>query len=97
MGIFILKAAEHFGVKRMHAIGPDVGTPALLFAAARRPTVFESLISSGKTHRRSTRPISFLGLRVDIGLYDPRYFWRSAARRRDNRAQSARAVRKIEQ
>jgi len=50
MGAFILSAAEHFGIKRMHAIGPDVGTPALLFAATRRPAVFESLVvGSGAT------------------------------------------------
>jgi len=50
MGTFILKAAEHFGIKRMHAIGPDVGTLALLFAAAREPAVFESLVvGSGAT------------------------------------------------
>jgi pimeloyl-ACP methyl ester carboxylesterase len=50
MGAFILNAAEHFGIKRMHAIGPDVGTLALLFAAARRPAVFESLVvGSGAT------------------------------------------------
>jgi pimeloyl-ACP methyl ester carboxylesterase len=50
MGAFILNAAEHFGIKRMHAIGPDVGTPALLFAAARQPAFFESLVvGSGAT------------------------------------------------
>jgi pimeloyl-ACP methyl ester carboxylesterase len=50
MGSFILVAAQHFGFKRMHAIGPDVGTLALLFAAARAPTVFESLVvGSGAT------------------------------------------------
>jgi pimeloyl-ACP methyl ester carboxylesterase len=50
MGAFILSAAEHFDIKRMHAIGPDVGTPALLFAATRRPAVFESLVvGSGAT------------------------------------------------
>jgi pimeloyl-ACP methyl ester carboxylesterase len=50
MGAFILNAAEHFDIKRMHAIGPDVGTPALLFAASRRPSVFESLVvGSGAT------------------------------------------------
>ena len=50
MGSFILVAAKHFGFKRMHAIGPDVGTLALLFAAARAPTVFESLVvGSGAT------------------------------------------------
>ena len=50
MGNFIIKAAEHFGIERMHAIGPDVGTTALLFAAARKPALFESLVvGSGAT------------------------------------------------
>ena len=50
MGSFILNTAEHFGFKRIHAIGPDVGTLALLFAAARRPAVFEGLVvGSGAT------------------------------------------------
>jgi hypothetical protein len=34
----------------MHAVGPDVGTLALLFAAARNPGLFESLVvGSGAT------------------------------------------------
>jgi pimeloyl-ACP methyl ester carboxylesterase len=44
MGRFIVKLAEHFGMHRLHAVGPDVGTSALLFAAAQKPTLFESLI-----------------------------------------------------
>lgn len=50
MGVFIVKMAQHFGISRMHAIGPDVGTLALLFAAARNPDLFESLVvGSGAT------------------------------------------------
>jgi len=44
MGRFIVKLAEHFGMSRLHAVGPDVGTSALLFAAAQKPTLFESLV-----------------------------------------------------
>lgn len=44
MGRFIVKLAEHFGIDRLHAVGPDVGTSALLFAAAQKPTLFESLV-----------------------------------------------------
>jgi pimeloyl-ACP methyl ester carboxylesterase len=44
MGDFLVKLAAHFGVERMHAVGPDVGTLALLFAAARKPVLFESII-----------------------------------------------------
>ncbi len=50
MGAFIIKLAAHFRISRMHAIGPDVGTPALLFAAARDHSLFESLVvGSGAT------------------------------------------------
>src|SRR5215831_2485793 len=41
---------RHFGIERMHAIGRDVGTTALLFAAVRKPELFESLVvGSGAT------------------------------------------------
>jgi len=50
MGGFVVKVAEHLGIKRMHAVGPDVGTLALLFAAVRKPGLFESLVvGSGAT------------------------------------------------
>jgi pimeloyl-ACP methyl ester carboxylesterase len=37
LGEFVIKLVQHFGIDRMHAVGPDVGTLALLFAAARNP------------------------------------------------------------
>jgi pimeloyl-ACP methyl ester carboxylesterase len=50
MGGFIVRLAQHLGIDRMHAIGPDVGTLALLFAAVRSPGLFESLVvGSGAT------------------------------------------------
>jgi pimeloyl-ACP methyl ester carboxylesterase len=53
MGEFILKIVDAFGLDRPHAIGPDVGTPALLFAAANHPGVFRSLvIGSGATDHK---------------------------------------------
>ncbi|CAN7591227.1 alpha/beta fold hydrolase [Mesorhizobium sp. LjNodule214] len=47
MAAFILQTAAHFGISRMHAIGPDVGTSSLLLAAARKPELFESLVVGG--------------------------------------------------
>ena len=44
MGDFVIKLAEHLGATRLHAVGPDVGTAALLFAAARKPDLFESVV-----------------------------------------------------
>lgn len=50
MGDFIKLLATYLKVDRMHAIGPDIGTLALLFAASSAPTLFESLIlGSGGT------------------------------------------------
>jgi pimeloyl-ACP methyl ester carboxylesterase len=44
MGQFIVRLAAELGIARCHAIGPDVGTSAMLFAAAVRPDLFESLV-----------------------------------------------------
>jgi len=50
MGDFVIKLAQHFGIDRMHAVGPDVGTSALLFATVHSPGLFESLVvGSGVT------------------------------------------------
>jgi pimeloyl-ACP methyl ester carboxylesterase len=50
MGTFVTQALAALGLQRVHAIGPDVGTSALLFAASQRPEMFESLIvGSGGT------------------------------------------------
>jgi pimeloyl-ACP methyl ester carboxylesterase len=50
MGEFILRIVEAFGLDSPHAVGPDVGTPSLLFAAASHPGIFKSLvIGSGAT------------------------------------------------
>ena len=44
MGEFIAKAIEAFGLKSVHAVGLDVGSPSVLFAALVRPELFRSLI-----------------------------------------------------
>ena len=50
MGNFVIKFAQHLGIDRLHAVGPDAGTSALLFAAARNPGLFVSLVvGSGAT------------------------------------------------
>lgn len=50
MSEFIIELAAHLGITRLHAVGPDVGTPALLLAAARKPELFESIVGgSGAT------------------------------------------------
>jgi pimeloyl-ACP methyl ester carboxylesterase len=50
MGDFIPNILAALGLDRVHAIGPDVGTSALLFAANTHSNLFESLVvGSGAT------------------------------------------------
>jgi pimeloyl-ACP methyl ester carboxylesterase len=44
MGGFIAKAIDAFGWTSVHALGLDVGSPSILFAALARPDLFRSLI-----------------------------------------------------
>ncbi|HTE83799.1 MAG TPA: alpha/beta hydrolase [Dehalococcoidia bacterium] len=44
MGEFVIRIADSFGLENPHAIGPDVGTGALLFAAALHPGRLRSLV-----------------------------------------------------
>jgi pimeloyl-ACP methyl ester carboxylesterase len=44
MGEFIAKAFDAFGLKSVHAVGLDVGSPSVLFAALARPELFRSLV-----------------------------------------------------
>lgn len=48
MGDFIVQVADAFGLEKPHVVGPDIGTSAVLFAAARHPERFRSVtIGSG--------------------------------------------------
>src|ERR1700730_18611375 len=50
MGAFIITFAGHLKVTRMHAVVPDVGPLALLYAAAKKSELFESIVGgSGAT------------------------------------------------
>jgi pimeloyl-ACP methyl ester carboxylesterase len=44
MGAFIEKALDAFGLTSVHAVGLDIGSPSVLFAALARPDLFRSLI-----------------------------------------------------
>src|SRR5580692_5249245 len=44
MGEFMVKALDAFGLASVHAVGLDVGSPSVLFAALARPELFRSLI-----------------------------------------------------
>jgi pimeloyl-ACP methyl ester carboxylesterase len=44
MGDFVIRVANQLGIDEFHAIGPDVGSPALLFTATEYPKRVLSLI-----------------------------------------------------
>ena len=44
MGEFIIRVADEFGLEHPHAVGPDIGTGALLFAAADNPRRLRSIV-----------------------------------------------------
>jgi pimeloyl-ACP methyl ester carboxylesterase len=44
MGEFVTHLVDHFGLEQPHVVGPDVGTAALLFAAAAQPDLFRSVV-----------------------------------------------------
>jgi pimeloyl-ACP methyl ester carboxylesterase len=44
MGEFVARIADAFGLDQPHAVGPDIGTGALLFAAAAHPGRFRSIV-----------------------------------------------------
>jgi pimeloyl-ACP methyl ester carboxylesterase len=44
MGEFVIRVADTFGLENPHAVGPDIGTGALLFAAALYPGRLRSLV-----------------------------------------------------
>jgi pimeloyl-ACP methyl ester carboxylesterase len=50
MGDFVVRAVEALELDRPHAVGPDIGTSTLLFAAARHPDAFTTIqIGGGST------------------------------------------------
>jgi pimeloyl-ACP methyl ester carboxylesterase len=50
MGEFVVRVADAFGLENPHAVGPDIGTGALLFAAALHPGRLRSVVvGSGGT------------------------------------------------
>jgi pimeloyl-ACP methyl ester carboxylesterase len=49
MGKFVTHVIEVFGLKNPHGVGPDIGTSTLLFAEAKHPGLFRSLVIGGGT------------------------------------------------
>lgn len=71
MGEFIVGLTSTFDVDRPHAVGPDVGTGALLWGAATHPGVFRSIVVGAGG---ATFPLHVDGLLktfIDAGSIDP--------------------------
>jgi pimeloyl-ACP methyl ester carboxylesterase len=49
MGEFMAHLVDAFGLKRPHAVGPDIGTSTLLFTAAKHPDVLRSIVVGNGT------------------------------------------------
>jgi pimeloyl-ACP methyl ester carboxylesterase len=47
MGDFVIALMKQLGLTRVHVVAPDVGTLAFLFAASKKPELFESLVIGG--------------------------------------------------
>jgi pimeloyl-ACP methyl ester carboxylesterase len=47
MGDFLVRVVDAAGLDRPHVVGPDVGTPAALFAAVAHPDRFSGLVVGG--------------------------------------------------
>jgi pimeloyl-ACP methyl ester carboxylesterase len=71
MGEFVVRFIASMGIDAAHAVGPDVGTGALLWAATNHPDVFRSIVIGGGA---ATFPLQVDGLLkafVDAASIDP--------------------------
>jgi pimeloyl-ACP methyl ester carboxylesterase len=68
MAEFVVRAIKEFGLKRPHAVGPDIGTSTLLFAAAKHPDLLRSIVLGNGT---AAVPIQVGGVLNDVlGAHD---------------------------
>jgi pimeloyl-ACP methyl ester carboxylesterase len=63
MGDFVLRLLDRLSLEQPHAVGPDVGTAALLFAAAHAPGAFRSITVGGGA---ATFPLHIDGILKEI-------------------------------
>jgi pimeloyl-ACP methyl ester carboxylesterase len=71
MGEFVIRLVASFDIKLPHAVGPDVGTGALLWAAVTHPDVFRSIVIGAGG---ATFPLQVDGLLktfIDAGSIEP--------------------------
>ena len=71
MGEFVIRLMSSFDIDVSHAVGPDVGTAALLWAAVTHPDVFRSIVIGAGG---ATFPLQVDGLLktfIDAGSIEP--------------------------
>jgi len=71
MGVFIPKILTALGLEHPHVVGPDVGTSALLFAAALYPDSAESIQIGGGAAAFPLQTMGLLQQFIDAGSIDP--------------------------
>jgi pimeloyl-ACP methyl ester carboxylesterase len=71
MGEFVIHVLEHVDVERPHAVGPDVGTGALLWAAATHPDAFPSIVVGGGGAVFPLQVDGLLKTFIDAGSIEP--------------------------
>ncbi|MGI5487859.1 alpha/beta fold hydrolase [Microtetraspora malaysiensis] len=72
-GAFVLRILDALGLDTVHVVGPDVGTSASLFAAARRPDRFHSVVIGGgaaSAHLDLGEPLASWVSDADISWYE---------------------------
>jgi len=78
MAEFVVHVINDFGLERPHAVGPDIGTSTLLFAAAKHPSLLRSIVLGNGT---AAVPIQVGGVLNDIvGAPDIEPFVRTTLR-----------------
>ena len=63
MAEFVVQVIKEFGLKHPHAVGPDIGTSTLLFAAAKYPDLLRSIVLGNGT---AAVPIQVASVHKDV-------------------------------
>jgi len=71
MGELVIRFMASLGIDAAHAVGTDVGTGALLWAAANHPQAFRSIVVGGGAATFPLRAEGRLKTFIDAGSIDP--------------------------
>lgn len=71
MGEFVLRFMASIGIDAAHAVGPDIGTGALLWAAAKHPRAFRSIVIGAGAATFPLQVDGLLKIFIDAGTIEP--------------------------